>query len=986
MTPQAFVSKWHGVKAKESASAKVHFEDLCTLLGVPGPLEEDPSGSFYTYEKHVRKATGKKGYADVWRRGCFGWEYKGKDAVNLREAYIQLLGYKDDLENPPLLVVCNLSSIEVHTQFIGVPKTVYTFSLDDLLESDQREQLKKVWTDPESLNPRARREEKTRGSFKQLEQVADILKGRLKYPADKAAHFLVKVVFTLFAEDEGLIPAKTFERLLEAAIGHSEDFRPMCEELFAKMNTGGVSLVGRIPYFNGGVFSDSEAPDLNLECLQLLVQTARADWSEADPAIFGSLFEGVIDPTRRSQLGAHYTPAPDILDVIEPVIIEPLKREWNAIRDEIQPVLESYYQSKASQTKTLFDTPLGEAERRVAKGKIEAFLERLSQIRVLDPACGSGNFLYLTQQRLLEFEAEVRAKLEPLNEGRPVPSRIHPRQFYGIDISEYSPEIANMVLWIGFIQARKALGETVVGGEIGKVGGVPILQDLGTLIHHDALLDDSSASGEFEWPEAEFIVGNPPFLGDKKMRRELGSAYTERLRKTFEGRVTGSSDLVGFWFEKARAQLEAGKTKRVGLISTNSIRQKLNRGVLERIKQTGDIFLAWPDRPWIQDGAAVRVSVVCFDDGTEQLKRLRLFEGNETDMAERRTVETSALKIYTDLSTSSELSSAKSLPENLNKAFLGVAPAGDFDISKEDALAWIELPNPTGVSNREIMKPYISGDDLVQKSSERWIIDFAMMSVEEASQFSKPFSHLERQVKPFRQKNNAKTLSTYWWRLKRPVMPMRKALLPLTRYLATPRVAKYRVYVWLPKEALPSNSLTVIAADDDYTYGLLNSSIHTDWITALASSMGMGNDSQYTNHSFETFPFPKPSSEQEEAIARAARFLEQMRQFLKRSEGAKLTLTGMYNELEAWRTKGGGSEKYAGLEQLSEAHRTLDAAVAAAYGWTWPLEKEEVLSRLLALNLERAALGSDALARLEGGGLAVAAVGVESVLEVEERV
>ena len=976
MTPQAFVSKWHGVKAKESASAKVHFEDLCTLLGVPGPLEEDPSGSFYTYEKHVRKATGKKGYADVWRRGCFGWEYKGKDAVNLREAYIQLLGYKDDLENPPLLVVCNLSSIEVHTQFIGVPKTVYTFSLDDLLESDQREQLKKVWTDPESLNPRARREEKTRGSFKQLEQVADILKGRLKYPADKAAHFLVKVVFTLFAEDEGLIPAKTFERLLEAAIGHSEDFRPMCEELFAKMNTGGVSLVGRIPYFNGGVFSDSEAPDLNLECLQLLVQTARADWSEADPAIFGSLFEGVIDPTRRSQLGAHYTPAPDILDVIEPVIIEPLKREWNAIRDEIQPVLESYYQSKASQTKTLFDTPLGVAERRVAKGKIEAFLERLSQIRVLDPACGSGNFLYLTQQRLLEFEAEVRAKLEPLNEGRPVPSRIHPRQFYGIDISEYSPEIANMVLWIGFIQARKALGETVVSGEIGKVGGVPILQDLGTLIHHDALLDDSSASGEYEWPEAEFIVGNPPFLGYYKMREELGDVYTEKVRKQFKGRVGGNADLVCYWFEKARVQLERGIAKSVGLIATNSIGQKQNRGVLENIKKAGNIFLAWPDRPWIQDGTAIRVSIVCFDNQARNTASVFSFEGDEWNLEHRTTLKTETIEIHADLSFGSALTHARPLLENRRKAFVGMMPAGAFDISQEQAQAWLDLPNPSGVSNSDVIKPYLTGEDIVQKAASRWIIDFDKIPLERAELYRKPFQHLEQTVKSIRLQNNRKARRDFWWVFAERMPTLREAIKPLSRYIATPRVAKHRVYGWLPKEAIPANALTVIAAEDDYTFGLLNSSIHTDWVTALGSSMGMGNDSQYTNHSFETFPFPKLSSEQEEAIARAARFLEQMRQFLKRPEGAKLTLTGMYNELEAWRSKGGGSEKYAGLEQLDEAHRTLDAAVAAAYGWTWPLEKEEVLSRLLALNLERAAL--------EGGGVAVVPVGVESVLEEGE--
>lgn len=953
MTPEQFVKTYRAISVNERSAAQSHFIDLCALLGVPNPVQGDPSGTTYRFEKPVSKITGKKGFADVWKLGAFGWEYKGKGA-DLKRAYEQLVSYREDLQNPPLLVVCDLQTIEVHTNFTGTLKAVKTYTLDDLLIEAKRLELRKVWTEPESFNPTFEAAGVTKAVMDELVKVGDALKDRGE-KADEVAHFLVKCVFTLFAEDVKLLPDKTFERLLLAAEERPEDFKDMASQLFALMKGGGVSLVGRIPHINGGVFSNPVAPNLKYADVMTLKQAAGKDWRKLEPSIFGTLFERVIDPDKRSQLGAHYTPLADILDVVEPVMLEPLKAEWEALRAELGPLMALAEAADAGSSSNLWEA-IENKERAAVVAKLQAFQDRLASVKVLDPACGSGNFLYTALRLLLDLEAEVRATLRTLT-GQAQPVKVSPRQMLGLERSEYAHEIAGMVLWIGYLQWLNEHGENIKDRS-------PVLDALPGLENRDAVLSGDKPA---PWPDAEFITGNPPFLGNYKMREELGSDYAETLRKAYEGRVPGFADLVAYWFEQARSQIEAGHSKRAGLIATNSIRGGKNRVVLERIADTGGIFRAWPDRAWFQDGAAVRTSIVCFDDGSQQARAILHHTGDETKPEARQTDVKAVDTINPDLTSSVDLTGAKQLAENQGKIFKGFMPGGKFDLPGSMAREWLDLPNPSGVSNSDVLKPYISGEDISERSKDRWTIDFAQMPLEEAEKYRRPMQYVLENVKPERDKNNRAVRREKWWWYGESVPTLRAALAPLSRSIATIAHAKHRCFVWLGN-GVPANSLMVIAADDDATFGILNSSIHTTWALKMGTFLGVGNDSRYTPTTcFETFPFPRATLEQAEAIAGAARYLEQARAYLKKQRDPKLkadtktseqdktlTLTGMYNLLTEYRQT--GQEGVSGVATLADAHDMLDKAVAAAYGWEWPMGEDELLARLLALNLERAGL------------------------------
>lgn len=951
MTPEQFVKAYRALNVNEKGAAQSHFNDLCALLGVPNPIHGDPSGETYRFEKPVSKITGKKGFADVWKLGAFGWEYKGKGA-DLKRAYEQLVSYREDLHNPPLMVVSDLQTIEVHTNFTGTLKEKHVFTLDDLLDEEKRLKLKKVWTEPESFNPTFEAAGVTEAVMNELAKVGDALKARGE-DADEVAHFLVKCVFTLFAEDVGLLPPSTFARLIEAAEERPEDFRAMAGQLFTLMKGGGVSMVGRIPHINGGVFTNPVAPDLKLEDVLTLKRAAGRDWRKLEPAIFGTLFERVIDPGKRSELGAHYTPLVDIVDVVEPVMLAPLRAEWEALRARLSPLMALAEVAEAAAGGDLWTAAEGK-ERAEVVAALRAFQDRLAKVEVLDPACGSGNFLYTALRLLLDLENEVRATLRSLT-GQAQPVKVSPRQMRGLERSEYAHEIAGMVLWIGYLQWLSEHGENIKDRS-------PVLEALPGLENRDAVLTGTEAA---EWPAAEFIMGNPPFLGNYKMREELGNTYAEALRSAYEGRVPGFADLVTYWFEKARENIEQGKTRRAGLIATNSIRGGKNRVVLERIAETGGIFRAWPDRAWVQDGAAVRTSIICFDDGTDKTRVLLRHTGNESKLEERQTEAREVPTINPDLTASADLTGARRLKENAGKSFEGVKPAGKFDLDGEKAREWLELPNPSGVSNADVLKPYIGGDDITDRNKDRWTVDFNQMPLEEAKKYQRPMKYIREEAKDKNGRSPKDSGRERWWLYDRSRPELRTEIESLPRFIVTSRVSKHRVFDWLPAGVIPSDSTTSIAAEDDQTFGVLNSSFHVAWALRMGTFMGKGNDLRYTPTTcFETFPFPRPTAEQGEKIAEAARFLEKARAFLKTKRDPKLkadaktseqdktlTLTGMYNLLTEYRQT--GQETVTGVSTLADAHNTLDEAVAAAYGWEWPLTEDEMLSRLLALNLER---------------------------------
>lgn len=951
MTPEEFVRIYKAATVNEEAVAQSHFIDLCDLLGVRRPVAADGSGDFYRFEKKVSKIAGGKGFADVWFDGHFGWEYKGKTkSKSLAEAYVQLQAYREDLGNPPLLIVCDINTIQVHTNFTATTKVIKTYTLDDLLNDRKRQELKNAWVNPEAFNPAHTTEDVTVGAVADLDRVARALKGRGE-PDEAVADFLVKVVFTLFAEDVGILPRKTFAQLLDAAHDHPEDFQEMAQQLFSLMKDGGKSMLGRVPHFNGGLFTSDYAPELKLPEVQTLMSTARRDWRALSPAVFGVLFERIIDPDKRGQLGAHYTGLRDILDVVEPVILSPLRAEWEALRQRLNPLAEEIEVARAAaeaQRTGLFAAgALGEHLVDDAVAQLRAFQARVAAVKVLDPAMGSGNFLYVTLRLLLDLELEVRATIRSLS-GQAGPPTVTPHQMLGIEVNAKAHEIASAVLWIGYLQWLSEHGESLKRS--------PVLEVLPGLEHRDAVLNGTVAA---EWPDAEFIVGNPPFLGNTRMRSDLGNTYAETIRQAYEGRVPGFADFVTYWVEKAREQVESGVTKRVGLITTNSIRGGANATVLARVLDTGSIFRAWPDRVWIQEGAAVRVSVICFDDGTQQDKVLVHHEGNEDDEAKRTTVVVPVTGVHADLSSGPDLRQAVRLPENAGRSFEGVKPAGKFDVPGPEARSWLDLPNPSGASNADVMRPYVTGEDLVEGSKDRWVVDFNQLPLEEAEKYRRPMKYLRDQFAAADPRKNAGWLKrTRWWLYDRARPEMRDALRPLTRYIGTSRVAKHRVFAFLATDALPSDLVTVIAADDDFTFGVLNSAPHLHWALRLGSSLE--DRPRYTpTTTFETFPFPRPTDSQRAKVEEAARYLEKARAFLHAKDtpgrtGVKLGLTAMYNMLTEYRAT--GQEALGGVATLADAHDLLDAAVAAAYGWNdWPLTEDDVLTRLLDLNLERAA-------------------------------
>jgi type II restriction/modification system DNA methylase subunit YeeA len=674
------------------------------------------------------------------------------------------------------------------------------------------------------------------------------------------------------------------------------------------------------------------------------------DWSQIEPAIFGTLFERGLDPDKRSQLGAHYTDPDSIMRLVNPTIVEPLLEEWRTVRAEIAGQME-----RMEKVRTKAAT---EKRRQAANNALQGFLERLRNFRVLDPACGSGNFLYLALQAIKNIEHRANIEAEALGLERQAPL-VGPEVVLGIELNAYAAELARVTVWIGEIQWMLDRGYSL--------HRKPILKPLDTIEQRDAILNEDGS--EPEWPPADVIVGNPPFLGSQKFLRELGEEYVTSIRKLYKGRVTGNADLVTYWYEKARQQVEDGNAKRVGLVATNSIRGGGNRKVLENIIEIAEIYNAWADEPWINEGAAVRVSLVCFAL-TEYVGRLHLNGESVT-------------KIYPDLTGPTllepgavDLTKVKKLKPNLGVSFQGPVKVGPFDIRGELGRQWIDIPNPHGRSNNEVLRPWANGYDISRRPQDKWIIDFGVdMSTEGAALFEKPFEHVYAKVKPMRDRGRRKGRKKYWWLHGETVPALRRSIARLDRYIATPRVAKHRLFVWFPPKVLPDSALVAIARDDDVSFGILHSKIHELWALALCTWLGVGNDPRYTpSTTFETFPFPDGltpdlhpddyESQHKGAIAVAARELVELRdswvnprdwvtiepevvggfpdRIIPKSGHEenlkKRTLTNLYNKKPTW---------------LQNAHRKLDEAVAAAYGWSADLSDDEILANLLVLNLRR---------------------------------
>jgi len=980
LTPAQFVAKWRRVELSERAASQEHFIDLCRVLGQPTPAEHDATGAEYTFERGVavseaasRGSSGDRGFADVWWKGKFGWEYKrrGKYA-SLDEAYRQLQVYREALENPPLLIVSDIARIEIHTNFTGTRKEVHTIALEEMAETRALDLLRRVFTDPESFRPAVTTERVTQEVAKQLGDIAQRLRERGHDP-HAAAHFLMKCMFCLFAEDVGLLPNELFKKILSGFARKPGELKKRLDGLFDAMRTGGAFGIETVPWFNGGLFDEEPALELTEGEANALVLAANQDWGAVEPAIFGTLFERSLDPDKRSQIGAHYTSREDILLVVEPVIMEPLRAEWEEVKGEIRRQVERRRGSTTAATKRKANEAISAA--------LQGFVARLAGVRILDPACGSGNFLYVAIQRLLELEKEVITFGAEIGEG--LFPRVRPTQLHGIEINPYAAELAQVVIWIGYLQWMRDNGFNAPRD--------PILEPLQTIENRDAILawvdengrptpawrEGAACTGPAEWPEADFIIGNPPFLGSKMFRKSgLPDAYVRAMYDNFD--LPNTSDLCCYWFELARQAIVyanehggkgfgAGKfgrgrfgqgpisSVRVGLLATQGIRGGDNRTVLERIANDATIFMAWSDLEWLLDGAAVHVSIVGLANGRTGLATL---DGKPV------------ARINADLTLGAKLSDALPLRTNQGVCFQGQVVVGPFDIEADAARMMLASPNGSPEANGSVVLPVLNARDITARERGVYIIDFDQRSMAEASSYEAPFEYVRRHVKPLRDSNKDRQRRERWWQHGRAGTELRAAVADKSTLIVTPRVAKFRLFRRLPSFFRVTDATVVFARSDDYFFGVLHSSVHELWARRMGTQLREAESGfRYTPTTcFETFPLPwAPGREPGDkdplhrAISEAARALDEQRErwlnppewiaeieravdardrfddvaavsgdearrLIRRSavQAAaakdprlkKRTLTNLYNERPTW---------------LRLAHERLDRAVLAAY-------------------------------------------------------
>lgn len=974
MTPHAFLNKWRSVELKERSASQSHFNDLCSLLGVDNPVAADPKGEWFTFEKGASKTSGGEGWADVWRKGCFAWEYKGRHA-NLDKANSQLLQYAVALENPPLLIVSDMDKIVIRTNWTNSVQEKHEFSLEDLVDGAVRDRIRAAFLDPESFRPKKSRQELTEETAAEFAGLAQRLRDR-GHEAHAVAHFVNRLVFCMFAEDVGLLPDHLFTKMLEVSRRDPADFGENAKTLFGAMaRPGGKVGFTAIEWFNGGLFEDDEVLPVTDNDISQLLHAAGRDWSQIDPSILGTLFERGLDPAKRSQLGAHYTDRDKIMMIVQPVIIQPLEAEWFEALARMTSLVENAPQQ--TKDKLLRGSELGKRTRAMAEASAihNRFIEQLASFRVLDPACGSGNFLYVALRSLKDIEHRANLDAEALGLPRGFP-RVGPECVLGIELNPYAAELARVSVWIGEIQWMRRNGFDATRN--------PILRPLETIECRDAVLNDDGTRAL--WPQADAIIGNPPFLGSKYLRKGrpatkrkpalagLGDEYVDRLFTAYGGVVPASADLVSYWFANLRSAIDQGRLNSFGLIATKSIGKGASNKPLAAIVTTSEfrIFNAWRNEAWIVDGAEVRVAMVCAMEGPIGYTLNGVSSG----------------PINADLTSGVDVSQALPLATNRNQAFQGAKLNGPFEITPDIARAMLSAPsNPNGLGNRHVVRRFRGNDDVTMRDCDTWVIDFTDYPVlGDAVLFEEPFAHVEKKVVEHRSNlivgsvTETERLNSYWL-MQRPRPKLRAAVAHLQRVIAVPETSEHVLFRFLPSDAVFSGSLFVIARDDFTTFGILSSRFHEVWAKAQGNQLGAGNQGRYNaTRTYRTFPFPEgltpdttaadfANDQRAQKIASAAARLNELREkwlnpaelvvrepevvpgypdrVRPKDEKAakelkKRTFTSLYNTRPQW---------------LVHAHADLDVAVAEAYEWgdDWRagMADHEILWRLLELNMRR---------------------------------
>lgn len=1032
---ERFIVRWQAAGGSERANYQLFIGELTELLGLPrpDPARDDTRDNAYVFERRVRFRHGdgseSHGFIDCYRRGAFVLEAKkirangakGFDDALQRargqaESYARALPAEEG--RPPFLVVVDVGNVvELYAEFSRSGATYTPFPdprshrirLADFRDAAIRDRLRSLWLDPLSLDPTRATARVTREVAERLAEVAKALEGAGHAP-ELVAGFLSRCLFTMFAEDVELLPRRdgkgAFTILLESLKDDPAQFVPLVGELWRAMDQGEFSVAIRaaLPRFNGKLFKQPKVLPLTRDQIELLIKASKADWTQVEPAIFGTLLERALDPAERHALGAHYTPRAYVERLVLPTVIEPLRQSW------------SHVQAAALML-------ANEGREKEAIAEIRAFHHRLCELRVLDPACGSGNFLYVTLEHMKRLEGEVLNQLDEIGHTQAMLESeglsVDPHQFLGLEINPRAAAVAEMVLWIGYLQWHFRTRGHVMPPQ-------PVLKDFRNIECRDAVLaydrmeyvtdargvpvsrwdgkttkkhpvtgedvPDEAAQVPLEryvnprraeWPQADVVVGNPPFIGNKRMRAALGDGYVEALRGTW-GDMPESADFVMYWWHKAASLVCSGALSRFGFITTNSVTQAFNRRVLQAHLREGDgaappslaaesaeyvgrsspvplhLAFAVPDHPWVDsaDGAAVRIAMTVGAMGTGEGRLLTVTEESEGggDGLEVQTNERVGL-IHADLTVGANVSSAKPLQANTGLCFQGFVLVGEgFCISPSEAKRLVDLDS----SSQKVIRPWKNGRDIMQSDRGMSVIDlFPLSESDVRAQYPAAYQWLLDRVKPFREHVARKGHREKWWLWGEARPGLRIATLPLSRCVVTNFAAKHRIFVFeSPQTALDHNTY-IIASEDALLLGVLSSRVHVTWMLRAGSSLE-DRPLWISSTCFLPFPFPAATPEQQ---ARIRGLAEQIDAHRKRQQGlhAELTLTGMYNVLEKLKVSLPMTAKERAIHEmglvsvLKSLHDELDAAVLTAYGWNDAPSDEIILERLVALNAERAA-------------------------------
>jgi hypothetical protein len=922
---EIFISRWTAREGgAERANYQMFLSELCDVLGVhrPDPAGADRELNDYVFERAVRPRDGDAATApkriDLYKKNAFileakqsrlpdgrmvergklapltdepanlgkrsisrGWDVMMKNARQQAESYVFLLDA--DHPAPPFIIVCDVGHcLELYADFTGTGRAYSHFPdrndfriyLHDLREEKTRTLLKRIWQEPHALDPSKEAARVTRAIAKRLAQVSKALEER-GCNAEDVAHFLMRCLFTMFAEDVELLPADSFTNLLEKSVADPAHFPHRLKALWQQMEKGDEFshvVETRVRHFNGGLFKDTTVFPLGREEIGELLEAAKYSWTEVDPAIFGTLLEQALDKTERRKLGAHYTPRAYVQRLVEATVMGPLREDWqNALR-------------KAEHAKETGDE-------KAAIAIVRAFHRQLCATRVLDPACGTGNFLYVSLELMKKLEGEVLETLAQLGEPESMGldrETVDPHGFLGLELNPRAAAIAELVVWIGYLQQhyRNRTGhpsepilrafENINFGQ--RQGYDAVLTWDGYPVPQVAEKDGRRVetypnARRPEWPEAEFIVGNPPFIGGKDLRARLGDAKTQALWAAHK-HMNDSADFVMYWWDRAAELLtvKGSPLRRFGFVTTNSITQEFSRRVMKKRMEAKTpvlLVMAIPDHPWTKadaDAAAVRIAMTVAAKGECDgvLREVVRESGLDTDEPVVELVERSG-KINPDLTVGTDVGSVAPLLANEGLCSRGVSLHGaGFIVTPEEA-QHLGLGRRPGLEKH--IRPYRNGRDLTATPRGVMVIDlFGLEADEVRKHYPEVYQHILTTVRPERERQfaesgtkDSESYARFWWLFGKPRQELRPALKGLSRYIATVETAKHRIFQFLGASILPDNMLVAAASADPLHLGVLSSRLHVSWALRAGGWLGMGNDPRYSkSRCFDPFPFPDP--------------------------------------------------------------------------------------------------------------------------------